>query len=123
VDEIHNISLATRAGAEVSDTLKYFAERLLVTFGYAGPDVARHSGATSIKIRLALSDDGGLSIEVSDDGTGPSSSWKAGFGLTSMRERAAELDGSFEAGPAPDGGGRVTASLPLGQSPAELTIP
>jgi hypothetical protein len=29
VDEIHNISLATRAGAEVSDTLKYFAERYL----------------------------------------------------------------------------------------------
>ena len=31
VDEIHNISLATRAGAEVSDTLKYFAERLPAT--------------------------------------------------------------------------------------------
>jgi hypothetical protein len=29
VDEIHNISLATRVGAEVSDTLKYFAERYL----------------------------------------------------------------------------------------------
>jgi hypothetical protein len=29
VDEIHNISLATRAGAEVSDQLKYFAERYL----------------------------------------------------------------------------------------------
>ncbi|MFB4309048.1 TniB family NTP-binding protein [Actinomadura sp. GTD37] len=28
VDEIHNISLATRTGAEVSDQLKYFAERL-----------------------------------------------------------------------------------------------
>ncbi|MFY1673949.1 TniB family NTP-binding protein [Plantactinospora sp. WMMB334] len=39
VDEIHNISLATRAGAEVSDTLKYFAERLPATFIYAGLDV------------------------------------------------------------------------------------
>jgi Bacterial TniB protein len=39
VDEIHNISLATRAGAEVSDTLKYFAERLPATFVYAGLDV------------------------------------------------------------------------------------
>jgi hypothetical protein len=29
VDEIHNISLATRAGAEVSDQLKYFAGRYL----------------------------------------------------------------------------------------------
>jgi hypothetical protein len=39
VDEIHNISLATRSGAEVSDTLKYFAERLPATFIYAGLDV------------------------------------------------------------------------------------
>jgi len=39
VDEIHNISLATRVGAEVSDTLKYFAERLSATFVYAGLDV------------------------------------------------------------------------------------
>jgi AAA domain len=39
VDEIHNISLATRTGAEVSDTLKYFAERLPATFVYAGLDV------------------------------------------------------------------------------------
>jgi Bacterial TniB protein len=39
VDEIHNISLATRAGAEVSDQLKYFAERLPATFVYAGVEV------------------------------------------------------------------------------------
>jgi hypothetical protein len=29
VDEIHNLQLATRSGAEVSDTLKYFSERYL----------------------------------------------------------------------------------------------
>jgi len=29
VDELHNLNLATRAGAEVSDQLKYFAERYL----------------------------------------------------------------------------------------------
>lgn len=39
VDELHNISLATRAGAEVSDTLKYFSERLPATFVYAGIDI------------------------------------------------------------------------------------
>ncbi|MCO6004924.1 ATP-binding protein [Actinoallomurus purpureus] len=39
VDEIHNISLATRTGAEVSDQLKYFAERLPATFIYAGVEV------------------------------------------------------------------------------------
>jgi len=39
VDELHNLNLATRAGAEVSDQLKYFAERLPATFIYAGVDV------------------------------------------------------------------------------------
>ncbi|MET8631036.1 TniB family NTP-binding protein [Kitasatospora sp. NPDC004669] len=39
VDEIHNISQATRSGAEVSDTLKYFSERVPATFAYAGIDV------------------------------------------------------------------------------------
>jgi len=41
VDEVHNISLTTRAGAEVSDTLKYFSERIPATFVYAGIDVER----------------------------------------------------------------------------------
>jgi len=41
VDEVHNLNLATRAGAEVSDQLKYFAERLPATFIYAGVNVER----------------------------------------------------------------------------------
>ncbi|MGI5291000.1 TniB family NTP-binding protein [Nonomuraea polychroma] len=36
VDEIHNMDLNTRRGAEVSDTLKYFSERIAATFVYAG---------------------------------------------------------------------------------------
>ncbi|MER6073984.1 TniB family NTP-binding protein [Streptomyces sp. NPDC001817] len=40
VDELHNISLASRHGAEVADTLKYFSERLAATFVYAGIDIA-----------------------------------------------------------------------------------
>ena len=41
VDEIHNVNLATRPGAEVSDTLKYFSKRIPATFVYAGTDVER----------------------------------------------------------------------------------
>lgn len=41
VDKVHNLNLATRAGAEVSDQLKYFAERLPATFIYAGVNVER----------------------------------------------------------------------------------
>lgn len=36
VDELHNMRTSTRAGVEVSDQLKYFAERLPATFVYAG---------------------------------------------------------------------------------------
>lgn len=41
VDEIHNMSLATRVGAEASDMLKYFSERIAATFVYAGIDIER----------------------------------------------------------------------------------
>jgi hypothetical protein len=43
VDELHNISLTTRHGAEVADTLKYFSERIAATFIYAGIDIEHSS--------------------------------------------------------------------------------
>ncbi|MGW2100016.1 AAA family ATPase [Streptomyces olivaceoviridis] len=39
VDEIHNLNLATQAGAEASDQLKYLSERIPATFVLAGIDV------------------------------------------------------------------------------------
>src|ERR1700745_3749768 len=41
VDELHNLNIATRAGAEASDTLKYFSERVPATFVYAGISLER----------------------------------------------------------------------------------
>jgi hypothetical protein len=46
VDEIHNVNLQSRMGAEVSDALKYFSERIPATFAYAGIDV-EHVGLLS----------------------------------------------------------------------------
>jgi signal transduction histidine kinase len=43
------------------------------------------------------------------NGAGPG----GGRGLIGMRERAALYDGSFEAGPTPDGGFRVITTLPV----------
>jgi len=41
VDEIHNINMATTAGEDHSDHMKYFTEHLPATFIYAGIDVER----------------------------------------------------------------------------------
>ena len=41
VDELHNLNPARRAGAEASDTLKYFSERIPATFVYAGISLDR----------------------------------------------------------------------------------
>ncbi|HEY1914527.1 MAG TPA: AAA family ATPase [Streptosporangiaceae bacterium] len=41
VDEIHNLNIATRSGAEASDTLKYFSERIPATFVLAGINIER----------------------------------------------------------------------------------
>jgi hypothetical protein len=41
VDEIHNLNIATRPGAEASGTLKYFSERIPATFVLAGINIER----------------------------------------------------------------------------------
>ena len=51
VDEIHNLNLATSAGEDMSDHLKYFTEHLPATFVYAGIDVERSGLFTGIRGR------------------------------------------------------------------------
>ena len=72
-------------------------------------NVARHSTSASASVRLEPAEDG-LHLEVTD--LGSSGAWRPGVGLASMRERAAELGGTLEAGPGP-AGGRVAALLPM----------
>jgi Bacterial TniB protein len=51
VDEIHNLNLATAAGEDMSDHLKYFTEHLPATFVYAGIDVpSKLSGVRGAQI-------------------------------------------------------------------------
>lgn len=79
-------------------------------------NVQRHSGADRCVVRLARQD-GELHIDVSDTGSGLAEDRRPGVGLSSMRERAEELGGSFEAGDRPGGGTVVQVRLPLDQGP------
>ncbi|MET9394104.1 sensor histidine kinase [Streptomyces sp. NPDC006624] len=76
-------------------------------------NVVRHSGSRHARVRLARDADV-LRLRVDDDGpaTGADAGG-SGNGLAGMRERAAALGGTIEAGPRPDGGFRVLAVLPL----------
>ncbi|MFD5359077.1 sensor histidine kinase [Streptomyces tendae] len=76
-------------------------------------NVVRHSGSRHARVRLDR-DGSTLLLRVDDDG--PATGAEAGGsgnGLAGMRERAAALGGTIEAGPRPDGGFRVLAALPI----------
>jgi signal transduction histidine kinase len=75
-------------------------------------NVVRHARAHRCCICLSCENDL-LHVEVSDDGVGLPESSRAGVGLLSMRERAAELGGTCEIAPMPEGGTCVRACLPL----------
>jgi signal transduction histidine kinase len=65
-------------------------------------NVVRHSRASAVAIRLGC-EDGVVRCEIVDDG-GRTATWRPGVGIAGMRERVAELGGTCEVGPGPDGG-------------------
>ncbi|MFH8467750.1 sensor histidine kinase [Streptomyces sp. NPDC017991] len=79
-------------------------------------NVVRHSGSRHARVRVDRTGDA-LRLRIDDDG--PATGEEAGGsgnGLAGMRERAAALGGTIEAGPRKDGGFRVLAVLPLKKS-------
>jgi signal transduction histidine kinase len=78
-------------------------------------NIARHAGASSAWVVLAV-EDGALYVEVEDDGRGiaPEDLAKArSLGLKGMRERIAFLGGTLEVARAPRGGTRLRLRVPL----------
>ncbi len=74
-------------------------------------NVVRHADAQHCVLTLVVDDH--VCLEVRDDGQGLPANCRAGVGLTSMRERAAELGGTCAIGPVDAGGTRVFIRLPL----------
>ncbi len=74
-------------------------------------NVIRHSTATRAVVVLNVAETA-LCVEVRDNGVNAEDSWQPGVGLTSIRERTAELGGESEIH-YDRTGGRVRVSLPL----------
>jgi two-component system, NarL family, sensor kinase len=74
-------------------------------------NAARHAGAERCTVRLVGGTD--LTVTIEDDGSGLSDERRAGVGLASMQERAAELGGDCRVERRAEGGTRVIARLPI----------
>ncbi|MEU7611704.1 sensor histidine kinase [Micromonospora sp. NPDC049204] len=80
-------------------------------------NVLRHADDAAVTVTLRYGDED-VRLDIVDDGRqATAADHRPGHGLTGMRERAASVGGSLTAGPRPDGGFSVRASLP--SAPAE----
>ncbi len=79
-------------------------------------NAVKHAGASRCTVTMSV-DDGGLLIEVDDDGRGFPAAAGQGHGLHTMRERAEELRGRLTVSPSSGGGTTVEAILPLPRQP------
>jgi signal transduction histidine kinase len=78
-------------------------------------NVLRHSTAAHARVRIGQ-DEGALLVEVLDDGRAKAATGTGGgHGVLGMRERAAALGGTCEAGQVPGGGWRIRARIPIEQ--------
>ncbi|MFF0447551.1 sensor histidine kinase [Streptomyces sp. NPDC004609] len=76
-------------------------------------NVVRHSGSRTARVRISYAP-GRLALRIDDDGSATGSeAGGSGNGLAGMRERAAALGGTIEAGPLEGGGFAVRADLPV----------
>jgi signal transduction histidine kinase len=75
-------------------------------------NVARHARPSGAVVRLAYQPET-VTVEIDDEGRFAAAVNGGGSGIAGMRERASALGGQFAAGPRPDRGFRVRATLPL----------
>ncbi|MEL6906367.1 MAG: histidine kinase [Planctomycetota bacterium] len=124
VEDLAELAAGLGGAPEVALSLDGDTERLSPAISGAVYRLAQESvtnarrharGASRVSVSVSVDDDG-VRLRVEDDGepTGRGAAPRAGFGLTGMAERAALLGGTLTAGPGPERGWTVAATLPHG---------
>ena len=88
------------------------ADHLLAVLREALSNVARHAGASTAQVRVAVSDR--LELVVTDDGVGVTRDAVPGGGTVNLRQRAEALGGTFLIEPGAPRGTVVRWTVPLG---------
>lgn len=118
----HLVRELARAGVKVTTVISGSPRQLPATVETAVyrivqealTNVVRHAGTATATVAITYGD-GGLEVEVLDDGCGRRVAADSdGYGIDGMRERAVAAGGRFEAGRGIRGGFRVWAQLPNG---------
>ena len=87
---------------------------LFLAFEEALNNVAKHSGATEVRIKIACEADHRLFVGIEDNGRGLPASVESGAdGLDNLRQRMAQIGGSCEISNESAGGVAVHLNLPL----------
>jgi signal transduction histidine kinase len=106
------VTLDVDSAADVPAPVQSVAYRVVQE---ALTNVARHARASATTVRVRR-EPGAITIDVTDDGAAPAPAITGetlGNGVRGMRERAAALGGTLDAGPDAGGGWRVHAWLPM----------
>jgi signal transduction histidine kinase len=106
-----------RVGADVATALFRIIQEALT-------NVARHAGATHVRIKLTARS-GQLTLQISDNGSGIAETEVSGersLGLLGMRERASGCGGSFMVWGVPKRGTRIIVRIPLRQREQEHPV-
>ncbi len=105
------------SGGQALDRVKgELAEDVYRVIAEAIHNVVRHAGASTVTIRLGLRDDR-LTAAVADDGQGMGQrDTGAGYGLTTMRERAERWGGTVTVRPGRSRGTVVRLTVPLDEA-------